>query len=1177
MDLLKQPMQELEDYVAICDALKKKKTPVQVTGCVECQIAQLAGTLSDNYNNTVIIVSDEIKARELYEDYKLYNRNVYIYPAKDFIFYSADVHSNAIISEIIAVLKRIIEGKKSIIITTLAAGMDHVLPLSYIEEKVIEISVGKELDVTAFNKNMVSLGYQRRAQVETKGEYAIRGGIIDIFPLTEETPYRIELWDDEIDTIRSFDIDSQRSVENVDSIMIYPAMEIILEKDVLDNGLLKIKKEKEEYVGKLRAERKNEEAHRIDTIINEFIENVGEFGSEISIESYVKFFYKDTVSFFDYFNNDSTLFIINEIARIEESSNAIEYEFSEGMAGRLEKGYILPTQAEAVYRYKDVMHKCVKNNTIFTSLLDYKINYVAPKTKIDLTVKGVSPYNNNFELLVKDLKTWKDMNYRVVLVTSSVSRAKRLVEDFTEEGLNAYYKEDRDCTVNEREIVIITGNLRKGFIYPFIKFAIVSDVDIFGATKKKRKKKAYSGTKIQNFTDINVGDYVVHENHGVGVYRGLEKIEVEGVIKDYIKIEYANNGNLYVLATGLDVIQKYAGADAKKPKINKLGSVEWKKTKSRVREAVLDIAKELVELYAIRQSKKGFEFSKDNVWQQEFEEMFPYEETHDQLEAINDTKKDMESARIMDRLICGDVGYGKTEIAIRAAFKAVLDGKQVAFLVPTTILAQQHYNTFSQRMRNFPVTVDMLSRFRTPKQQKEAIERLKNGNLDIIIGTHRLLSKDIQFKNLGLLIIDEEQRFGVTHKEKIKQIKNDVDVLTLSATPIPRTLHMSLVGIRDMSVLEEPPVDRLPIQTYVLEYNEEMIREAINRELARQGQVYYVYNRVNNIVEVANTIKRLVPDAEVAFAHGQMSERELENVMYSFINGEIDVLVSTTIVETGLDISNVNTMIIEDADKFGLSQLYQLRGRVGRSNRTSYAFLMYKRNKILREEAQKRLSAIKEFTELGAGFKIAMKDLEIRGAGNLLGAKQHGHMEAVGYDMYCKMLNEAVMELKGEVLEKDKYETAIELDIDAYIPPTYIRNENQKLDMYKRIAQISNEDEQLDILDEMIDRFGDIPASVKNLLNVAAIRMKAHALFITSIVYKNDKITFTLYEKADIKANNITPFVKSFGVKMKFMPDKKPAFVYTLKRNGTLPIKADVVFEEINKVLNKLEELVIIV
>ena len=693
--------------------------------------------------------------------------------------------------------------------------------------------------------------------------------------------------------------------------------------------------------------------------------------------------------------------------------------------------------------------------------------------------------------------------------------------------------------------MVAYGHAKKGFEYPLVKFALMTETDIFGQEqKKKKKKKNYNGQRIQDFAELSIGDFVVHEKHGLGIYRGIEKVEVDKIVKDYIKIEYRGGSNLYILATQLDALQKYSGADtAKAPKLNKLGGQEWNKTKSRVRGAVKNIAKELVELYAVRQEKEGYVCGPDTVWQREFEEMFPYEETEDQLNAIEDTKRDMESTKIMDRLVCGDVGYGKTEVALRAAFKAVQESRQVVYLVPTTILAQQHYNTFVQRMKEFPVKVELLCRFRTPAQQKKAIEGLKKGQVDIVVGTHRVLSKDIEFKNLGLLIIDEEQRFGVAHKEKIKQLKKDVDVLTLTATPIPRTLHMSLIGIRDMSVLEEPPMDRIPIQTYVMEYDEETVREAINRELRRGGQVYYVYNRVTDIAEVALRISKLVPDARVDFAHGQMSERELEQVMYGFINGEIDVLVSTTIIETGLDISNVNTMIIHDSDRYGLSQLYQLRGRIGRSNRTSYAFLMYRPNMVLRETAEKRLAAIREYTDLGSGFKIAMRDLELRGAGNLLGAQQHGHMNAVGYDLYCKMLSEAVKEAKG-IHTMEDFETSVDLNIDAFIPDTYISNEFQKLDIYKRIAGIENQSDYDDMLEELLDRFGEPTKAVLNLLAIAKMKAIAHQAYVTEMKQIGKEIKITLYEKAKINPAGIPALMDKYRRRLQFKTDKEPKFIF---------------------------------
>ena len=733
-----------------------------------------------------------------------------------------------------------------------------------------------------------------------------------------------------------------------------------------------------------------------------------------------------------------------------------------------------------------------------------------------------------------------------MLLSSSTTRAKRLAENIKDYGLLAYFAADFDRTIAPGEIMVASGRLGNGFEYPTLKFVVLSEKDIFKErkAKKPKKKSQYSGQKINSLSEISVGDYVVHEKYGLGIYRGMEKIESDGITKDYINIEYKDASNLFVPASQLELIQKYSNLSARKPKLNKLGGTEWEKTKSRVRSQVQIAAQDLVKLYAERQAKEGYAYGKDTVWQKEFEELFPYEETEDQLSAIEDTKRDMESHRIMDRLICGDVGYGKTEVAIRAAFKAVMDSKQVVYLVPTTILAQQHYNSFKERMEHYPVEIAMLSRFCTPKEQKRIFDGLKNGTIDIVIGTHKVLSKNIKYKNLGLLIIDEEQRFGVKQKEKIKQLKKDVDVLALSATPIPRTLHMSLAGIRDMSVLEVPPVDRRAIQTYVMEYNEELVREAIERELGRGGQVYYVYNRVNNIDEVAAGLQRLLPNATVEYAHGQMGERQLETIMSGFINKEIDVLVSTTIIETGLDIPNVNTMIIQDAQLFGLSQLYQLRGRVGRSNRTAYAFLMYRRNSILKEEAEKRLKAIREFTDLGSGFKIAMRDLEIRGAGNLLGAEQSGHMESVGYDLYCKMLNEAVLTMKGEQQEVDTFITSIDLSIDAYIPETYIKSESEKLSWYKRIATIETQEESEDMIEEMTDRYGDTPAPLIRLMDVALLREEAHQAWLLSIEQKGSKILFTMNPRAKVRVEEIDGFLKQYRNKMKIKPEANPVFVF---------------------------------
>ena len=1082
------PLQGLAEFEQIKEKSKTNRGILQVSGCMESQKSHLMYGLSGIAPYRLILAEDERRAREIYEDYRFYDRKVYSYPAKDLLFFQADIHGNLLIRQRMKVIKALLEEKELTVVTSIDGCMDFLESLEKIKEQLIHYESDSTVDIEQLKNQLVALGYERVGQVEMPGQFSVRGGIVDIYCLTEENPWRIELWGDEIDSIRSFDPESQRSLENLEELTIYPA-----------------------------------------------VEHIGD---------------KDMVSFLDYFPEERTIIFLDEPNRLTEKGGAVEEEYRQSRMHREEKGSRnLPENW--LCSFEQLQKELNKRNCISVCALEPKQAGWKVREKFYLEVKSISAYNNSFELLVKDLHQYKKQGYRIALLSGSRTRAERLAKDLQEEGLAAFYGQDYDREICPGEIMVVYGHAKKGFEYPLIKFAVMTESDIFGQEqKKKKKKKNYSGSRIQDFAELSIGDFVVHEKHGLGIYRGIEKVEVDRIVKDYIKIEYRGGSNLYIPATQLDCLQKYSGADAAKaPKLNKLGTQEWNKTKSKVRGAVKNIAKELVELYAVRQEKEGYVCGPDTVWQREFEEMFPYEETEDQLSAIEDTKRDMESTRIMDRLICGDVGYGKTEVALRAAFKEVQESRQVAYLAPTTILAQQIYNTFVQRMKEFPVRVELLCRFRTPAQQKKAIEDLKKGQVDVIIGTHRILSKDVQFKNLGLLIVDEEQRFGVTHKEKIKQLKKDVDVLTLTATPIPRTLHMSLIGIRDMSVLEEPPMDRMPIQTYVMEYDEETVREAINRELRRGGQVYYVYNRVTDIADVALRIAKLVPDARVDFAHGQMSERELENVMYSFVNGDIDVLVSTTIIETGLDISNVNTMIIHDSDRYGLSQLYQLRGRIGRSNRTAYAFLMYRKNVMLKETAEKRLAAIREYTDLGSGFKIAMRDLELRGAGNLLGAQQHGHMNAVGYDLYCKMLNEAVKEAKG-IHTMEDFETSVDLNVDAYIPDSYISNEFQKLDIYKRIAGIETQQDYDDMLEELLDRFGEPGKAVLNLLAIAKLKAIAHQGYVTEIKQTGKTVRFTLYEKARLNTEGFPALMQKYRRGLQFKNEQEPKFI--LEPQGNL-------------------------
>ena len=1152
---MENPLLELQEYENLLQALQEGKGPFQASGCLDSQKVHLMYELGKGggFPWTLVVTYDEQRAKEICDDFRNFTSNVWLYPAKDLLFYSADIHGNLMARQRIAVLRRLMEDEGGVVVAAIDGLMDHLLPLAYLKRQAITVETGQVIDLEVWREQLVGMGYERSAQVDAMGQFSIRGGIIDIFPLTEETPVRIELWDDEVDSIRSFDLESQRSIEQLERITLYPAAEVVLSRNQIASGIRRLKEEEKSYERALRDQGKREEAGRIRGIIEDLTQELEDGCWAGGLDAYVKYFFQDTVSFLDYFPAGDSLIFLDEPARLREKGETVEMEFRESMVHRLEKGYLLPGQTELLYPAAQVLARLQRPYSLFLTGLDQKLPGMKVNGRFSFEVKNVSSYQNSFELLIKDLTRWKKEGWRVVLLSASRTRASRLAGDLREYDLRAYCPdgEEAEQRVKPGEIMVIYGNLHRGFAYPLLKFVYITEGDMFGAEKKKRRRKKtnYQGKAVESFSELSIGDYVVHEEHGLGIYRGIEKVERDHVVKDYIKIEYGDGGNLYLPATRLESIQKYAGAEAKKPKLNKLGGGEWNKTKTRVRGAVQEIARDLVKLYAARQEQTGFQYGADTVWQREFEELFPYEETDDQLDAIEAVKHDMESPRIMDRLICGDVGYGKTEVALRAAFKAVQDSKQVVYLVPTTILAQQHYNTFVQRMKNFPVRVDMLSRFCTPAQQKKTLEDLRRGMVDIVIGTHRVLSKDLQFKDLGLLIVDEEQRFGVAHKEKIKHLKENVDVLTLTATPIPRTLHMSLAGIRDMSVLEEPPVDRTPIQTYVMEYNEEMVREAINRELARNGQVYYVYNRVTDIDEVAARIQALVPDAVVTFAHGQMREHELERIMADFINGEIDVLVSTTIIETGLDIPNANTMIIQDADRMGLSQLYQLRGRVGRSNRVSYAFLMYKRDKLLKEEAEKRLQAIREFTELGSGIKIAMRDLEIRGAGNVLGAEQHGHMEAVGYDLYCKMLNEAVRALKGQEKAEASYETSVECDIDAYIPSSYIKNEYQKLDIYKRISAIETEEEYMDMQDELMDRFGDIPRSVENLLKIARLRAAAHRAFVTEVFVNRQEVRLTMFPRAELKTEGIPELIGRYKGGLKLVPGETPVFHYIDRRN----------------------------
>ena len=1175
MKSLTEPLLELESYQSLLDEIRKGHTPVFATGVIDVEKNHLLYGVQEHLQRPMVILThSEVRAKEILEDMQFFTKTGMYYPAKDILFYSADVHSMEMNRQRFLVVEKLLEGKCPLIVASVEALLDRYPKKEVFASFLLTLHVGEVRELTDLTKQLVFMGYERAELVESPGQFAVRGGILDIYPLTAEDAVRIEFWDDEIDSIRTMDAQSQRSVDKLNSVTIFPMRELVYDEETAKSAADKMEADYKKALKKMEKSTVEDGVERMKEHIGENIDLLRSELSFASVGSFINYFYDDTVSLLSYLPED-TILCFDEPQRLAEHMDTLRQEYEESMKGRIAQGFLLPAQSKLLFDYLDILRQAEDFDRILLAGISQRTPHFQPKAQADFAVRSIPSFQKRADLFCEELQYLKKQNYRILVLAGTGTRAQRMATELTEMDVPAVYVDDLEKEMVPGSVWVSKGSLSKGFQYDYIRLAVFSDSEIFGKSgEKRKKKKKKNGVAIQSFSDLHIGDYVVHDNHGIGVFRGLEKISVEGVQKDYMKISYRDGGNLFVPVSQMDMIQKYIGSGGAAPRLNKLGGQDWLKAKAKARTAVKILAEDLVALYAKRAAAKGHVYGADTLWQREFEEAFPFDETDDQLNAIEDVKKDMESGKVMDRLVCGDVGYGKTEVAIRAAFKAVQDGKQVAYLVPTTILAQQHYNTFVQRMKDFPINIALMSRFRTPSEIKKTVKDLEKGMVDIVIGTHRVLSADVKFKDLGLLIIDEEQRFGVAHKEKIKKLKENVDVLTLTATPIPRTLHMSLIGIRDMSVLEEAPNDRLPIQTFVCEYNDELVREAIVREMARGGQVYYVYNRVNNIADIAAQIAKLVPEANVAYAHGQMKEHELERIMFDFINGEIDVLVSTTIIETGLDISNVNTMIIHDSDNLGLSQLYQLRGRVGRSNRNAYAFLMYKRDKMLKEVAEKRLAAIKEFTDLGSGFKIAMRDLEIRGAGNLLGLSQHGHMEAVGYDLYCKMLNEAVQNLKGIHTAVD-FATVIDLDVDAYIPAEYIVNETQKLDIYKRIAGIETIKERDEMKDELLDRFGNIPKAVDDLLRIALIRMAAHSLDMTEIKGKNERITFNFRPDAKIDPRKIPDFLKKHKDELSFTAYGNPFFTYKYKKTGLVETDAELLMGRTEELLEEMKELVL--
>ncbi|AKA71353.1 transcription-repair coupling factor [Clostridium scatologenes] len=1143
---LLKPLKNSREFKSIINSIEKSKFPVGIFGLSESARGYLIDGVYEELDKPFLVLThSDVEAKRLYEDLSLYLTNVYYFPTKEVVFYNIYAISGDLRWERLKVIREMLKSGKKIIVTCIETLASSYIPVNLYRNYTFNISIKDILDIEDLKQKLIQCGYEKVEIIDGKGQFSIRGGIMDIYSPTAAEPYRIELFGNEVDSIRSFNLQSQRSVEKVKNIEIFPAKEMILNNESIQKGLQGMESDLKLVCDKLKKRKDNEALENIQQEVKKNLESLRENWTFETIDSFLPYFYDKTSSFLDY--TEEYFIILDDLQRCKGKLDSVYFEFEENYKSFLQRGNILSKQSELLLNKSHVFESLEEKEVMTMDAIPKSTKILAPRSIVNFSQITLHNYHGQMELLIQDIKDKKGKGVKIVILSGTRPRGERLVNTLRDNDIESSYK-DVIHDIQPGEVIITFGSQLNGFEYPELKICVISDKEVFGEAKRKSTSKASKKgiNKIKSFAELKPGDYVVHANHGIGVYKGIKQLELQGHKKDYLELIYESDDKLYVPVEQLDMVQKYIGTEGKIPKINKLGSAEWAKAKKKVKKSIEEIAEDLVKLYAVRSTLKGYKYSKDTVWQKQFEEEFPYEETPDQVTSIEDIKSDMESDKPMDRLLCGDVGYGKTEVAVRAAFKAVMDGKQVAFLVPTTILAQQHYNNFVQRFSDFPVKIDMISRFRTTSQQKSSIKALKAGEIDILIGTHRIIQKDVQFKDLGLLIVDEEQRFGVTHKEKIKKMKKNIDVLTLSATPIPRTLHMSLVGVRDISVIETPPEERYPVQTYVVEYNDQLIRDAILRELNRGGQVYFVYNRVENIKEMASYVAKLVPEARVAVAHGQMQERELENIIVDFMKNEYDILVATTIIETGMDIQNVNTMIIYDSDKMGLSQLYQLRGRVGRTNRMAYCYLTYRKDKILTEVAEKRLKAIKDFTELGSGFKIALKDLEIRGAGNMMGSSQHGHMAAVGYDLYCRMLEDTIKLVRGDI-DKEPVETTVELKVDAYIPTNYVKDEVQKIEIYKRIAAIDCYEDMEDIEGELKDRFSDIPPSIYNLMNIAYIRSIGKKLGIQEIKEKKDEVVFKFDNKERMEENMLKGLIKDYNRKISIKLSDNPGFGYKIK------------------------------
>ncbi|WP_026568989.1 MULTISPECIES: transcription-repair coupling factor [Sediminibacillus] len=1174
MQGLKQYLKTQDDIHSVLSGVEAGLKEQLVSGLTGSARGMLASLINEASKKPILLVTHQLmQAQQLYEDLlEMSERDsVHLYPVNELIASEIAIASPELKSQRIEALNQWMNKESGILIAPVAALKRILPPASYWKDYQLHFQLETEINIENYLSSLFEMGYERVDMVSTPGEFSLRGGIIDIYPITEANPIRVELFDEEVDSIRFFDAETQRSLEKAEQVVVGPATEMLLRPEDIATGADRLE---EELAISLKKFKKAEDKEKLAAAVNQDLDRLRQQERFQEMYKYIGYFYQEPGSLLDYLPENG-LIILDEMSRIQETANRLDEEEAEWHQSLLEQQQMVHNLTIS-FDWHDTWTK-MKQPRLYMSVFLRHIPNTNPQNLVNVSCRAMQQFHGQMNLLKNEFTRWQNNDFSIIIFAPNEQRAEKIeavLSDYEMEAVRA----SGDVQLPQSKPLIMVDNISSGFELPMHKVAILTESELFKkrTSRPKRKQKISNAERIKNYQELKVGDYVVHANHGIGRYLGIETLEVNGLHKDFMLLKYMGDDKLFVPIDQIDLVQKYVGSEGKEPKLYKLGGSEWKKVKSKVQSSVEDIADDLIKLYAEREATKGYAFSEDTLMQREFEDAFPYQETEDQLRCIEEIKKDMERPRPMDRLLCGDVGYGKTEVAIRAAFKAIADGKQVAILVPTTILAQQHYETIMERFQGHAVNIGLLSRFRTRKQQKETLEGLKKGLVDIVIGTHRLLSKDVEYKSIGLLIVDEEQRFGVKHKEKIKRLKTNVDVLTLTATPIPRTLHMSMLGVRDLSVIETPPENRFPIQTYVMEYNPVFIREAIEREMSRGGQVFFLYNRVDNIERMAEEISALVEDARVAFAHGQMNEAELENVMFSFLEGESDVLVSTTIIETGVDIPNVNTLIVYDADKMGLSQLYQLRGRVGRSNRVAYSYFTYQQDKVLTEVAEKRLQAIKEFTELGSGFKIAMRDLSIRGAGNLLGAQQHGFIDSVGFDMYSQMLKEAVDARKaGKTVEEAKpFEVELDLDLDAYIPDSYIDDEKQKIDMYKRFQAIDSQEDIFDLREELLDRFGDYPEEVGNLFHVATIKSGAKQQRVQSVSEKKNKIELLVEEDTSqqIDGAKLFEFANHYGRMVQLGTENRNLKMVLQWNRETKPRRYEIVEELISGLKNTKRE-----